>query len=238
MTAADRLRDALHRVDAWAAAPAVLERTGPLDPRAHPWTAEVAHALPVIRQELTDALDAGLPMPDTDDVAGSDQGGVGEWTTLVLSWFGRSVEANCARFPRTTEVLGGVPRLQGAGFTVLGPRSHIPLHRGPTHSYRYLLGVVVPEAGSCRFQVDGVECTWSSGQEIMFDDRTSHEAWNDGDERRYLLFVQTSLDVRGPRGPAHRATQALHGLTTQGIVRRAAGAASHPARSTPGAARR
>lgn len=179
-------------------------------------------AIPAVRRELDAFLSTGTPLPDTNDVAGYDQEGEGEWTTLVLHWFGRRVEANCRQFPETLAALAKVPALQSAGFTVLGPHSHLPRHTGPNHALRYLVGVIVPgPAGSCRMAVGDVTTVWEEGRGVLFDDASPHEAWNDAAARRYLLFVQCRLPVPGWRGAIHRGTQRAFGLATSGLARRA-----------------
>lgn len=220
------LATALIGVDQRLAAPAAVGNVGPLDPRSLAWTDTVRQAVPAIRAELDGYLGDGPALPTTDEVAGSDQGATGEWTTLVLAWNGMRVEDTCARFPATMAALASVPHVQGVGFTVLGPGAHLARHQGPVHSLRYLLAITVPDgADSCRMVVGDTLCDWREGGEVLFDDRTPHEAWNDGGSRRYLLFVQTRLPVPGLRGVAHRATQWAFGRLTRGIARRAAEAA-------------
>lgn len=219
---AEKMVGRLLQLDEWIVRPSVDGPDGPRDPRELEWTKNIAASVPTVQRELDALVASGRTLPSADEVAGTSQGAEGEWTTLVLDWFGTKVTANSERFPETMALLESVPRLQGAGFTVLGPRSHVPVHQGPAHSFRYLLGVVVPGPDdSCRFKVGDTTRSWTVGGEALFDDRTPHEAWNDSDGRRYLMFVQTRIPVSGPRGVAHRVTQWLFGRLTSGIARRA-----------------
>ncbi|MFZ4434842.1 MAG: hypothetical protein ACOYOQ_16750, partial [Microthrixaceae bacterium] len=51
--------------------------------------------------------------------------------------------------------------------------------------------------------------------------RSNHEAWNDSDEARYVLFVQTAWPLAGIPGRLHRLTSRAFGLATRHIPERA-----------------
>jgi aspartyl/asparaginyl beta-hydroxylase (cupin superfamily) len=63
---------------------------------------------------------------------------------------------------------------------------------------------------------------WEDGKSLAFDDGTEHEAWNDSDEDRYVLFVQTRWPLSGPARHVHRVTHRVLGLPARAINRRAA----------------
>ena len=196
--------------------------TGPVDLARIPWSSAVREQWMTVRDELDTALDAGVRFPHNDDLVGAEQGAEGTWFTSVLSWYGRWPAATCDRFPRTTEILREVPGLQIAGFTVLGGHSHLPGHQGPSKSLRYQVGIRVPEpTGSCRLRIGDSTVTWADGEHTAFDDRTYHEAWNDSDDARYVLFVQVGWPVSGPIGTLHRAVHRLYGASYAHIPARA-----------------
>jgi len=197
--------------------------SGAVDPSTPVWAASIAEALPEIRAELDALLADGVRLPETDDLVGYDQGTEGRWTTYMLCWYGTWLATNTNRCPRTTELMQRVPDLQVAGFTVLDGHTHIPRHQGPARSLRWQLGVLVPEPpGACRLQIGDDVVVWADGTTLAFDDRTEHEAWNDADDPRYVLFVQVPWPVRGLTGVAHRVTHRVFATVTRRIPRQAA----------------
>lgn len=198
-------------------------RPGPVPTSGLPWAQELEANWTTVRSELDGMLAAGIDFPDTDRVAGSDLGTRGRWTTYVLHWYGRRIEQNARRCPATTALVEGVPGLQVAGFTVLHPRSSVPLHQGPAKSLRYHLGIRVPDPPeSCGLEVDGEVVRWHEGQGIAFDDRSHHAARNDSDEPRYVLFVQVPWPARGITRSVHHAVARAMGVLSAGVVDRAA----------------
>jgi len=196
---------------------------GALDPMSIPGAAEVAAGWADIREELDALLAMDLKMPRTDDVIGEEQGAEGTWTTYMLCSFGTWLDFNCRRCPRTTELVKRVPGVEIAGFTVLEAGAHIPRHKGPYRALRYQLGVRVPEPwGSCRLQIGDEMVVWEDGKSLAFDDGVEHEAWNDSDEPRYVLFVQTTFALPGVAGRVHAANHRVLGLAGRPINRRAA----------------
>ena len=201
-------------------APAV---DAPLDDRAPAWSAALRDNWAVIREELDQLVAAGVELPETEELGGADQGAEGQWTTYVMSWYGEWLDATCRRCPRTTELLRSVPDVQVAGFTVLGPRTRIPRHQGPAKSYRWQLGVRIPgPPGACGLKIGDEVVPWADGVTLAFDDRTPHEAWNDSDEVRYVLFVQVPWPLSGWPGWLHGVAHRVFGTATRRIPRRAA----------------
>jgi beta-hydroxylase len=81
--------------------------------------------------------------------------------------------------------------MKTAMFSILAPRKHIAEHRGVYKGIlRYHLGLVIPEPNSqCRIRVGNDVRSWAMGKSLVFDDSHPHEAWNDSDEHRVVLFV-------------------------------------------------
>jgi beta-hydroxylase len=78
-----------------------------------------------------------------------------------------------------------------AFFSVLGPRKRLPEHRGPYKGViRYHLGLKIPSPPeACGIRVGGETAHWQEGKSLLFDDTYQHEAWNDTDEDRVVLFL-------------------------------------------------
>jgi beta-hydroxylase len=196
---------------------------GALDPDEPAWAAEIRAAWPDIRAELDSLLADGVLLPETSDLVGADQGAEGRWTTYVLGWYGTWIESTCRRCPRTAALVRRVPGVQVAGFTVLDAHTHLPRHQGPAKSLRWQLGIRIPEPpGSCRLRIGDDVVVWGDGVALAFDDRTEHEAWNDSDEPRYVLFIQVPWPVRGWPGVVHRVAHRTFATATRRIPRRAA----------------
>ena len=78
-----------------------------------------------------------------------------------------------------------------AMFSVLLPQKHIPPHRGPWKGVlRYHLALRTPaDETAARIRVGSRVEHWRDGRSLVFDDTFEHEAWNDSDEIRVVLFV-------------------------------------------------
>jgi aspartyl/asparaginyl beta-hydroxylase (cupin superfamily) len=73
-------------------------------------------------------------------------------------------------------------------FSVLEPKSRIAPHTGITNARVIAhLPLIVPE--NCGFRVGGETRQWQVGKAMVFDDMTTHEAWNDSDETRVVLIA-------------------------------------------------
>ena len=112
------------------------------------------------------------------------------WRTFILFGFGTKLKKNCEQAPVTTRLLEQVPHLQSAWFSILGPGSTIPAHRGVSKGIlRSHLGLIIPkDAESCRIRVGDKIKVWRPGEIFVFDDTYEHEVWNDTDEERVILL--------------------------------------------------
>lgn len=186
------------------------------------WARPIEQRWPEVRTELDALLADDVRLPVTDDVVGVEQGADGRWTTYILGWFGSWLEFNCRRCPTTTELVRAVPGVEIAGFTVMHAGTHIPAHRGPAKALRYQIGIRVPDPpGSCRLRVGDEVIEHADGKSLLFDDLSEHEAWNDSDEDRYVLFVQHRLPLPSGRRQLHHATHWAFGKAQSAIPRRA-----------------
>ena len=134
-----------------------------------------------------------------------------QWTTLMFK-SGEFIEENCALAPRTAALLRQIPRVYTAFFSVLEPHQHIAPHYGYYKGFiRYHMGVVIPgnnEGETCWIRVNanqadndaddktliekGERYYWRNGEGVMLDDTFMHEAANESDEVRVILFLDVA----------------------------------------------
>jgi beta-hydroxylase len=171
-------------------------------------------AYPVIRAEAEQLLGLKEKMTDMEALGGGyTSGGIHtvQWKTFMFK-SGEFIEENCRLAPRTAGLLRRIPNLYTAFFSVLDPHQHIAPHFGYYKGFlRYHLGVIVPNDnvdGCCYLRVNanlednalrerslidkGETYYWKNGQGVMFDDTFLHDAHNDSDEVRVVLFLDVA----------------------------------------------
>lgn len=192
----------LRRLDRWMDASSI-EGVGPFfDPARFPWIADVEREWRTIRAELDAVLAERERIPRFHDIS-PDQYRIsheGEWRTFFLYGFGYAAEENCRRCPETARILRSIPGMRSGFFSILGARKRIPAHRGAWKGLlRYHLALLVPDPPSaCGIRVGGEEAHWEEGRSLVFDDTFRHEAWNDTDHDRVVLFVDFDRPLRAP----------------------------------------
>jgi beta-hydroxylase len=164
------------------------------------WVAEVESNWLKIRQELDLLLQNLEQLPNFQDIS-EDQYSITKdnlWKTYFLYAYGIKVEENCLKCPETTKIIETIPGMKTAFFSILLPHKHIPEHCGPYKGViRYHLALKVPEQQEkCAIRVGNDIRHWSEGKSLIFDDTFPHEAWNQTDEIRVVLF----LDFVRPMG--------------------------------------
>jgi aspartyl/asparaginyl beta-hydroxylase (cupin superfamily) len=172
-----------------------------------PWLHRLETATGDIRSELETVLQEdrekfapyiqrppGVPLNQWADLNHSPK-----WSTYFLWRDGDRQDANCARCPRTAELLEGLPlaRQPGYGptamFSALAPHTNIPAHTGSTNA-RLICHLPLILPGNCRFRVGNETREWRMGEAWVFDDSIDHEAWNDSSHTRIILI----FDVWNP----------------------------------------
>lgn len=160
---------------------------------AFPWTRRLEDNWELIRTELDAILAHEAALPALQDIQQEQQYITRDqkWKTFFLIGYGRWAELNCAKCPQTAALLRQIPGLLTAFFSILGPRKHIPRHRGVYKGMiRSHLGLIVPgERCACRMQVGPELVCWEPGKMVVFDNTYEHEVWNDTDERRVVLLI-------------------------------------------------
>lgn len=180
----------------------LVDNTPFFDPGAFAWTALLEAHYPAIRAEaeqilrLRDALPNFQDIaPDTIQLSDDDQ-----WKTYFFCGYGSWAKANAERCPDTTKVLRAIPGLTTAFFSILGPGKKLPPHKGPYKGVlRHHLALLVPEpSDACGITVGGQTRHWREGSSMVFDDTFEHEAWNDTDGERVVLFLDIVRPLRAP----------------------------------------
>jgi len=166
------------------------------------WAAQVEAATDAVREEMLAVLQEGEGFsPYVNHPEGSAGArtwkGINRnpsWSTFHLYRHGARVEDNCARCPRTAELLDSIDlhRVPGYGpeamFSVLRPKTRIPAHYGTVNGRLivHLPLIVPPQCGALR--CDEEQRSWEEGRLMIFDDSFEHEAWNDSDSTRVVLI--------------------------------------------------
>ena len=167
-----------------------------------PWVRRVEAHWPAIRAELDDVLGDVEHLPNFQDIS-TDQLKLTQddrWKTYFLYGYGFQVEDHIARCPETARALAEVPGMTTAMFSIFAPQKRIPVHGGPYKGVlRYHLALRVPDpADACGITVRGETRHWAEGRSLVFDDVWDHEAWNDTDGTRVVLFVDFIRPMRAP----------------------------------------
>jgi beta-hydroxylase len=114
------------------------------------------------------------------------------WEVFGLFGFpnGDPIEYNCELCPETVRLIKENIKHNGAaGFSRLQANSIIKPHRGYYGEFlRMHVGLTVPE-GDVGIKVGDDTYYWKNGEVVIFDDRITHEAWNNTNEDRIVLIV-------------------------------------------------
>jgi len=166
-----------------------------------PWARRIESRWRAIRAELDEVLADRDRIPLFHEIQAEQRriAGDGKWRTFFLYAYGYKSVGNCARVPRTAELVSSIPGMSTAFFSILAPGKRIPPHRGPYKGViRYHLALKVPRrASQCRIRVGDQWRHWRTGRSLVFDDTVEHEVRNDTHSERVVLFV----DVLRPLPP-------------------------------------
>jgi len=121
------------------------------------------------------------------------------WKRFYVKWYDEPLPSAKALCPKTVELVQSIPGVNAAMFALLPPGSRLGAHRDPfAGSLRYHLGLVTPNADSCRIVVDGEPYFWRDGEPVMFDETFIHTAENRSDVTRIILFCDVERPLRTP----------------------------------------
>jgi aspartate beta-hydroxylase len=118
------------------------------------------------------------------------------WDAFFFYRHGVRHDAHCARCPRTVGLLDSMPLARvrdhapEALYSVLRPGTHILPHRGVTNTRLVThLPLIVPP--DCALRVGGETHVWKEGRCVTFDDTFEHEAWNNSEQTRVVLIMDS-----------------------------------------------
>jgi beta-hydroxylase len=144
------------------------------------------------------------PQEGARRLAGSD------WKVFYLRYFGREIQGAALICPRTAAVLADYPEVVTAAFSILGPGTALPPHRGPTSAFVRLHLTVTSEGDAAAhvLEVGTERRELSQGDMVAFNDRLMHCSSNGSGSPRVALLV----DVVRPAHPL--LDRALRGAIT------------------------
>ena len=182
-----------------------------------PWVADVERNWKVVRSELDRILVRRNELPNIQDItmdARSITNDAG-WKIFLLMAYGIKSEPNIALCPETWRIVQNIPGLKTAMFSVFQPGKRLPPHRGPYNGVlRLHLGLLVPQNdGNLGIRIGSERRSWSEGSVLVFDDAYEHEAWNETDKPRVVLFVDFEKPLMFPANIINRILLRLALLT-------------------------
>lgn len=222
-----RLRGAFNRLIAQSS---LVPTTPYIDPAHLAWGAALQAGWSDIRAELDALREDGVEIPPLARISPDhrDVTTDGKWKSFVFEAYGYLVPGNRALCPRTSRLLDEIPGLVLAMFSIMEPRTFVPLHTGVSKALINVhLGLDIPE-GDCGIEVDGTASGWENGKLLVLDDTFPHQVWNQTDRTRVVLLMQ----IRRPVGPLARmiGSAFLAGVRRTSYVQ-------HPRRELGGVAR-
>lgn len=203
----------VRRVDRFLASQSRVGNPEIFDKELFSWVAGLEASWREIRRELDPLLEQRERLPRIAEIQ-PDQARINpdaRWKTFWFSGFGRESARNRSLCPATARALDRIPNVELALFSILGASVHIPRHAGVTKGLvRCHLALKVPrEAGRVVMQVGSRRFHWEEGRAIVFDDTFRHEVWNDSDEERAVLLIDTRRPMRRPGRAAFAIVRAL-----------------------------
>ena len=170
------------------------EKGALIDPKKFAWTNTVEQSTEQIIIELKAVMEDYDTIPNLGDISDEQRrliAGEKNWKTFMLYLYSARIEKNISLCPITDRIIRSIPGMTMAFFSILEPHTKLIPHRGPYKGVlRYHLGLIVPQpTEQCGLRIDGQVYHWQVGKSLVFDDTHMHEAWNDSDENRVVLFI-------------------------------------------------
>ncbi|MGB0523357.1 MAG: aspartyl/asparaginyl beta-hydroxylase domain-containing protein [Flammeovirgaceae bacterium] len=177
----------------------------------YPYFKELEQNHSIVREECEALLGIKEQLHDVQGMAGTRTvGGIHsiQWKSFMFK-AGEFVEENCMLCPETAKILKRIPNIKQAFFSILYPNQYIKSHRGYYYGFmRYHLGVIIPDNNrekKCWLRVHddihdndafdrstvtkGEKYFWKNGEGIIFNDNYIHDASNESDEIRVVLWI-------------------------------------------------
>ncbi len=211
------LKQKINSVYTWCEAKGLIARTPAFDRdylAKYPALKLLEDDYESVRKECLALIGAKQKLTDISALGGSyTQKGIHviKWKSFLFK-SGEFIESNCNLCPKTAAILRQIPDMDTAFFSVLDPQQYVTPHWGYYKGFvRYHLGVLIPNDNrdrNCYLRVndditanserdesaieDGEVYYWKNGEGIVFDDNYLHDAANDSNEVRVILW----LDMR------------------------------------------
>ena len=114
-----------------------------------------------------------------------------DWKTFFFKFYGDFNETNCAKCPKTAELLRRLP-VDLAMFSILEEDKNIPPHRGPWKGLlRLHLAIDIPSEAF--ITIDDKDYRWEEGELFLFDDTYIHSVKNPK-AKKIVLFMDIKRD--------------------------------------------
>ena len=127
------------------------------------------------------------------------------WTSFYITWYGHPLPSAERLCPKSIALLKQGPTIKGARFANLPAGAGLGRHRDPFAGFvRYQLALDTPKSDDCWIKVDGERRSWRDGQVMIFDETYVHEASNQTDKDRLILFCDVERPVAAPMQPINR----------------------------------
>ena len=167
-----------------------------------PWLESLEENWQIIRHEADAILQYREAIPPLSDIS-PDHAKLDKekkWRSYFLWGYGFKSEENCARCPETTAIVGNIPGLQTALFSIHAPGMEIAPHKGVTAGICVVhMGLKIPTAHeNCAIRVEDKVVHWKEGEAFVFDDTREHETWNHTEDERVILLLHVNRPTRFP----------------------------------------
>jgi aspartyl/asparaginyl beta-hydroxylase (cupin superfamily) len=105
--------------------------------------------------------------------------------------WGKENTDNCAKAPKTLNIVKQIKGVTTCGFSILKPHTSIKPHYGDSNvMYRCHLTLksngTIDEIG---MRVGNEKVTWENGKLFAFCDAHNHEVWNNTNEERWIMII-------------------------------------------------
>jgi len=182
-----------------------------------PWVADIEKNWTDIRTELDRVLLRRSELPNIQDIT-TDAKSItvdAGWKIFLFVAYGIESKLNIALCPQTWRAVKQIPGLKTAMFSVFRPGKRLPPHRGPYNGVlRLHLGLLVPDRDrNLGIRIGSEQRSWSEGKVLIFDDAYEHEAWNETEMPRVVLFVDFEKPLKFPANVINKALLNLALLT-------------------------
>ena len=197
----------IHRLDPIEANPRPIE--------GEAWYQKLVAAHPAMLDEWRAARAAGVRFPEMEHLIPPSRCASGEpgpyWQAGGLLSMGRPVQPVASWFPRTVEALLGVPGIESALFSIMGPGKNLGAHEGPNAGgLRFLFGIDCDEGAA--LEIGDRIIPYRNGEGVLFDDTESHSAWNGGTAERVVVMCDVIRPLPFTAGVRNWVLQKSHHL--------------------------